>query len=286
MQTIEEFEDIIRTSIEKVNNKWFEKKYKYFISHSKYDNKQDKIIIDDSTPYLVSKKNRRKSIFEKVEHPDVGISFTDYCSLYQPLDKEITHYGQFKFIGHPERMEIEDNLRDFAIELVDELCSLVKPNDTIEINNFIANTLQMIQVYSKIQMSILSSDDYKFAIIDFISHCHDRLNWKFRKQLMLHAINSTELEKSTLAFNLTKSTDVIALLHILIESGLTFNEPQDIFEFALNYFSYYDKKMDRVVPIASNMNNLKTYYKRIDSTENQKSLKRIKEILTEHLKGI
>ena len=287
MEKFKEFEDIVQSTVEKLNNKWFGDKLKQFRSHPMFDNKQNEIIFNESTVGLMSKKNQKKTYFEEIELPDRVINFIDYCSLYEPLERDATYYGQFKFIENPARVNIEDNLKDYAEELIDELCSLVNPKDNSEVYSFIGNTLDIIQIKSKEQMALLNSDDYKFAIFDFIDHCQDRLNWKFRKELMLKAVNSTELEKSTLAFNLTKPADVMALVHILIKSGLTFHDDfEELCYFVFKHFSYYDNKNDRIVSIASNMNNLKTYYKRITETENINSLVRIKAMLNEYLKDI
>lgn len=303
MESFNEFEGLIQSYLDNFNNGWFEKKRKLFKSHPSYDEILDKIVIKESIPNLGEEDYFENDIIKQeinasdkddpmdddsiqveiIELPDVAINFASYCSLYEPLDKDLTFYGQFKYIENPAKATKEENLREYAEELVDELCSLIRTYENSEVYKFIGNVICVINSLCEKQIKTLEHEEYKLAMLNFTYHCQKHLNWRFRKELMLKSVNETSIEARTLAFNLNKPTDVLALVHILIETGITFGDDEDLMWFILNHFSYYDKLSDRVLPIASNMNNLKTYYKRIVDRENVNGLKRIKDKLINYL---
>jgi hypothetical protein len=160
------------------------------------------------------------------------------------------------------------------------LASFITSGNNKEKNLFILKSIELIEHILIEYQSLQQNENYNVVLWEYLDQCKFELKNKFLKESITYELITRELElnKIKLILDLNKPSYLAAFIYIIIHSGITLKEKEDILQFCYLNFGYYDRKTSQIKYI-DNLKLFREYYNRIERGEDKAGLRVVKEKL-------
>lgn len=246
MYSEEDFYELVKEHVQKLNKEWFQKKEKLFKESKDYDLLKEKIVskievVSWST--LIEDENEEEELCITEITPNVTtetilIDLRKYCASYLPID-EMTFWGTFPLdaYSYVSRVSNSNNIHEFAESLIEVAHPLIKGNtDNFVIHTFVSKFIDLVQKEITVLKQDELSETHTEVLTDFLNFFIKKIYHKYQRELTLFAL--TNDSKDTLEFTLNQD-QLVSLLFIIQRAGfLKYTEISPILQFCLNHFLY------------------------------------------------
>lgn len=239
MYSLDDFNEIIKDDVCKVNYQWFLNKQEHFKRQS------------GDSEYLTLKKAEGYPIYEydedglsyiseyKNEEEIISIDLKKYVECYLPID-ESTRWGEapMEIVIPGNKPAPSENLDEFASNLVLNISRFPDDNtDNTDIHKFIYKVLHTVEENLAGFKEKGENAVYTDILNRFLQLCTAKLYDKFERRLTMDILTS-EINDH-LKFNLEQQ-ELAALLFIIQRAGFLNYSDTSFLRFCAEHFSYND----------------------------------------------